>query len=47
MILLNAFDKPDNYKSSAEKRKIKGYLNKTAEYRNKFIKNKKNYENYE
>ncbi|MBU4370231.1 hypothetical protein KKG58_05815 [Patescibacteria group bacterium] len=47
MILLNAFDKPDNYKTSAEKGKIKRYLNKTNEYRNKFIKNKKNYEKYE
>ncbi len=47
MILLNAFDKPDNYKTSAEERKIKRNLDKTNEYFNIFIKNPKNYEKYE
>ncbi|MDA2922727.1 hypothetical protein MYX07_05700 [Patescibacteria group bacterium AH-259-L07] len=47
MVLLNAFEKPDHYKTRKEKRKIQRYLNKTDEYYNNFILNPNNYEEYE
>lgn len=47
MVLLNAFEKPEHYKTEKEKRKIKKYLNETDEYYNNFILNPNNYEKYE
>ncbi len=45
-VLLNALEKPDNYDTKKEKRKIDKQLEITKEYKNKFIKNPKLYEKY-
>ncbi len=45
IVLLNAFEKPDNYKSNREKKKIIKHYNVSQEYLNKFKLNN-NYEKY-
>lgn len=46
MILLNAFEKPDNYDSQKIKKNIEKILDITAKYRQKYLKNKNLYEDY-
>lgn len=46
MVLLNAIEKPENYDTSKERKRIDRELNITDVYRCKFIKNPNNYEEY-
>jgi len=46
MILLNAFEKPDNYDSQKIKKDIEKIFDTTAMYRQKYLKNKNLYEDY-
>jgi len=47
MVLLNAFEKPDNYDSQKIKKGIEKIFDRTEIYRQKYLKNKNLYENYE
>lgn len=47
MVLLNAFEKPRNYKTQKEKNRIKKQYNITEKYLNNFKQNPKNYEPYQ
>lgn len=46
IVLLNAFEKPRNYKSRKEKKKVKKQYNITERYLNNFKQNPQNYESY-
>jgi len=46
IILLNALEKPDDYDTEKEKRKISKQLEATKEFQNKFINNPQSYEEY-
>lgn len=46
IVLLNAFEKPDNYNTDRERKIIEKYYNLTNNYYNKFKLNPKNYERY-
>ncbi len=46
IILLNAFEKPNNYKTDREKKKIEKEYKTTSKYLDKFKLNTKNYEKY-
>jgi hypothetical protein len=46
MILLNAFEKPDNYDSQKIKKNIEKFFDTTARYRQEYLKNKNLYEDY-
>lgn len=46
MILLNAFEKPDNYDSQKIKKNIEKIFDTTARYRQEYLKNKNLYEDY-
>ncbi len=46
MVLLNAFEKPDNYNSQKIKKDIGKILDISANYRQKYLKNKNLYEDY-
>jgi len=45
-VLLNVFEKPDNYKEIKIKKEIDRNYNKTKEYLDKFLLNSNNYEKY-
>jgi len=47
IVLLNAFEKLDNYKTDREKKRIDKHYKLTDEYYNKFKLNPNNYENYQ
>jgi hypothetical protein len=46
LVLLNAFDKPDDYSSQKIKKNIAKIFDITEIYRQKYLKNKSLYENY-
>tara|TARA_Y100000310_G_scaffold327919_1_gene395094 strand:+ start:947 stop:1366 length:420 start_codon:yes stop_codon:yes gene_type:complete len=46
IVLLNAFEKPDNYDKNKERRKIEKQLEVTQEYKDKFELNPTLYEEY-
>lgn len=46
MILLNAFEKPDNYDSQKIKKNFEKIFDTTARYRQEYLKNKNLYEDY-
>lgn len=46
IILLNAFEKPDNYNSQKVKKNIEKILDITATYHQKYLENKNFYEKY-
>lgn len=46
IVLLNALEKPDNYDTAKENRKINKQLQITQEYQNRFINNTQSYEEY-
>lgn len=46
IVLLNVFEKPDNYKSNREKKKIIKHYEISQKYLNKFKLNNNNYEEY-
>jgi hypothetical protein len=47
MVLLDAFEKPDNYNTQKEKNRVDGEFKKSELYKNKFINNPNLYEQYE
>jgi phage-related protein len=47
LVLLNAFEKPDDCNSKKDKREVKRYLDVTDQYYRKFLANPKKYEKYE
>ena len=47
IVLLNAFEKPDNYDTNKVRKEIKKHYAITKTYVEKFIKNPNNYEKYE
>jgi hypothetical protein len=47
IVLLNAFEKPDNYDTGKERRAVEKYYKITNNYHQKFINNPNNYEKYQ
>ncbi|MEI7452416.1 MAG: hypothetical protein WCK37_04430 [Candidatus Falkowbacteria bacterium] len=47
IVLLNAFEKPDNYTTNKERAAIEKYYETTNDYYRKFINNPNNYERYQ